>query len=142
MGHNVGDKAAMAVEQGTKRGVKGVERTPEQRMANIRNLLASKLAVTPDEQRYLLSQYDDQIAIARAAASVVTEQVAEIARLNEQIEQFRAVYDQENSSTVVKVERVLLEPLFAPATPMSVGDNFGTLDGGLATVVDAGTEQA
>jgi len=34
------------------------ERTPEQRFADIRRNLAGKLAVTPDDQRFLLAEYD------------------------------------------------------------------------------------
>lgn len=60
MGHNVGKAADNAVQKSAVK--KAVERTPEQILKDIRNHLDAKLAVTPDDVRFLLAQYDAAIA--------------------------------------------------------------------------------
>ena len=56
MGHNVGDAAARSVKKSEKS--KLLERTPEEIIKDIRINLAAKLAVTPDDVRFLLAKYD------------------------------------------------------------------------------------
>ena len=56
MGKNVGTVAAEAVKKSEK--VKASERTGEQVLADIRRNLAAHLAVTPNDVRFLLAQYD------------------------------------------------------------------------------------
>jgi hypothetical protein len=56
MGHNVGKAAENAVNKSNKQ--KLADRTPEQIISGIRNNLNSKLAVTGDDTRFLLAQYD------------------------------------------------------------------------------------
>ena len=56
MGHSVGTAADNAVKKSNKQ--KQEERTPEQIFKDIRSNLDSKLAVTPDDVRFLLEQYD------------------------------------------------------------------------------------
>lgn len=119
MGHNVGTAAANAVKKSER--VKPADRTSEQVLSDIRKNLAARLFVTPDDQRYLLVLYDtlmlkleqnqtllnqspDIIKMATEAAEIAN---TEIVNLRSQVEQFRAVYEQENSSTEIKVERVM-----------------------------------
>jgi len=117
MGHNVGVAADRAVKNSER--VKPVsQRTPEERLANIRNLLAAGLAVPPVEQKFLLAQYDSiqatlvqntrVLELARATVELAHE---EIESLKAQIAQFRTVYEQENSSTTFKLERVPVNEL-------------------------------
>ena len=56
MGHSVGDAAKRSTAKGD--AVKKSERTSEQIMKDLRHNLASNLAVTPDDRRFLLAQYD------------------------------------------------------------------------------------
>lgn len=53
------EAARKAVEAGEKRNKKSEVKTPEQIVADVRNLLASKLAVPPDSTRVLLTAYDE-----------------------------------------------------------------------------------
>lgn len=80
MGHSVGKAAENAVQRGAYK--KEVERTPEQILKDIRRNLDARLAVTPDDVRFLLAQYDkllekfrDQLA-QEIVDVVVTEIVA------------------------------------------------------------------
>jgi hypothetical protein len=56
MGKNVGAVAAQAVQKSEK--VKTAERTGDQILADVRRNLGARLAVTPDDVRFLLAQYD------------------------------------------------------------------------------------
>ena len=53
-------KTAMAAMKAVAKSEssKKAERTPEQRLKDIRLNLAARLAVTPEDQRWLLEQYD------------------------------------------------------------------------------------
>ena len=72
MGHNVGDAAARSVKKSEKS--KLLERTPEQIIKDIRINLNAKLAVTPDDVRFLLKRFDETYATLQAAAPTVNEQ--------------------------------------------------------------------
>jgi hypothetical protein len=118
MGHSVGDQAGIAVRKGQKQ--KPEDRTPEQILKGIRNNLASRLAVTPDDQRFLLLQYDTTTTSLQAANEVSKEltlqvenltkqnndQNQQIQKLVEENDQFRAVYEQENRKQLLSVETV------------------------------------
>lgn len=71
MGHNVGKAAELSVKKGQIKKV--VERTDEQIFRDIRNNLASRLATTPDDARFLLRKYDE----------VVAERVLDLKRVDE-----------------------------------------------------------
>lgn len=72
MGRSVGDMAANAVARGSKK--KPEDRTPEQILKDIRTNLAAKLAVTPDDQRFLLAKYDEVRAALQEMAPTVDQQ--------------------------------------------------------------------
>jgi hypothetical protein len=118
MGHSVGDAAARSVRKSEK--VKPEDRTPEQILKGIRSNLAARLAVTPDDQRFLLLQYDTTVTSLQAANEVSKEltlqvenltkqnndQNQQIQKLVEENDQFRAVYEQENRKQLLSVETV------------------------------------
>ena len=114
MGHSVSKAADNAVEKSKK--VKASDRTPELVLADIRRNFIAGLAVTPEDQRWLLAQYDalvekdldGQIGYMQVR---ITQLVEENTQLTTKLQEFRDVYEQENRSTVVKVERVLGEPV-------------------------------
>jgi len=56
MGHNVGKAADNAVQRSAVK--KASERTSDQILLDIRRNLDAKLAVTPDDVRFLLAEYD------------------------------------------------------------------------------------
>lgn len=111
MGHNVGTAAANAVKRSER--VKSSERANEQILKDIRGNIAAKLFVTPTDQKWLLEQYDAAATMIGAQHTLILEKLQiistqddTITSLQAQIEQFRSVYEQENRSTSVKVERV------------------------------------
>lgn len=111
MGHNVGTAADRAVKKSEQRGKIISERTPEERLTAIRRNLEAGLFNPPVEQKFLLDQHDHQIGVIADLQRKRDELQDRYDLALEQIEQFRAVYEQENRSTVVKVERVpALEP--------------------------------
>lgn len=63
MGHAVSEAAARSVRK--SQAVKKEERSEEQILKDIRSSLAAKLAVTPDDVRFLLGLYDKLIADAQ-----------------------------------------------------------------------------
>lgn len=83
MGHNVGKAAENAVNKSVK--TSDSKETPEQILAGIRNNLASGLYVTPDKQRFLLSQYDVTKELYDAAVRVITARNHEIEKVKEAI---------------------------------------------------------
>ena len=114
MGHSVSKAADNAVEKSKK--VKASDRTPEQVLADIRRNFIAGLAVTPEDQRWLLAQYDalvekDLEGQVDYMQVRITQLVEENTQLTTKLQEFRDVYEQENRSTVVKVERVLGEPV-------------------------------
>ena len=114
MGHSVSKAADNAVEKSKK--VKAADRTDLQIIADMRRNFAAGLAVTADDQKWLLAQYDalvekdldGQIGYMQVR---ITQLVEENTQLTTKLQEFRDVYEQENRSTVVKVERVLGEPV-------------------------------
>ena len=106
MGHSVGDAAKRSTAKGD--AVKKSERTSEQIMKDLRHNLASNLAVTPDDQRFLLAQYDvllkNFIEQQTVAFQQGVENAKKIAELQAKNEEFRSVYEAENSSQTLKVE--------------------------------------
>ena len=56
--------------------------TPEQRLSNVRNLLGARLFVPPDEQRFLLSEYDNVLLQLRLSHEYVQ-------RLEEELEDLK-----------------------------------------------------
>ena len=116
MGHSVSKAANNAVEKSKK--VKAADRTDLQIIADMRRNFAAGLAVTADDQKWLLGEYERvHLTLAEAIATNTTlKQALESVRtenleLTAKVEEFRDVYEQENRSTVVKVERVLGEPV-------------------------------
>lgn len=112
MGHNVGKAADNAVKRSQQQ--KLATRTPEEVLADIRRNLASNLAVTPSDQRFLLEQYDiERSAVVHLGESVkallfrAESAEAQVVQLKAKIEEFRSVYETENQSMVLKVEKVL-----------------------------------
>jgi len=102
MGKNVGEVAAQAVKKSEK--VKASERTGDQILLDIRRNIAAHLAVTPDDVRFLLSQYDKAALIIDIAVKNDILKTAEIAALEAKIEEFRSVYEQENRRTTLRVD--------------------------------------
>ena len=103
MGHNVGKAAEQAVNKGNAK--KQTERLPAEILKGIRSNLAANLAVTPADQRFLLSVYD--AAIDRAVELgidaenlklKVLDLTSDNVRLTEKNEEFRQVYEQENAA--------------------------------------------
>ena len=92
MGRSVGDMAANAVARGSKK--KPEDRTPEQILKDIRTNLAAKLAVTPDDQRFLLGRYDaleesnNSLILAMAAAKAAQDETNK--KLQEDIERIES----------------------------------------------------
>lgn len=72
MGHNVGDAAARSVKKSEKTRL--LERSPEQVIKDIRMNLAAKLAVTPDDVRFLLRRFDETYAALQEMAPTVDQQ--------------------------------------------------------------------
>lgn len=149
MAHSVSEAAARAVKNSQKKVAE--TRTSEQRMADIRKNRAAKLFVTPDDQDFLLAQLDGAILnleglqsineaqdmdIKNLRAEVVrlTEQVRDLTKvilpgLEAKIEEFRSVYEAENSSMTFKAERVIarnpvLGAPYDPNNAVSVEDGY------------------
>ena len=76
MAHSVSEAAARAVKNSQKKTVE--TRTPEQVISDIRKNLAAKLFVTPDDQRFLLDQYDDVIRLATEEEIVYQNEIADL----------------------------------------------------------------
>ena len=115
MAHSVSEAADRAVKNSQRKPVE--TRTPDQRLLDIRKNIAAKLFVIPDDVRFLLEAFDAAKATLQDMADgnadlhgTILAQDRTIADLRSQIEQFREVYEQENRSTTLKVERVL-EPV-------------------------------
>jgi hypothetical protein len=96
MAHSVSEAAARAVKNSQKKTVE--TRIPEQVISDIRKNLAAKLFVTPDDQRFLLQQYDNDqgtiqhLAQATAGLLVRAESAeAEVADLKSQVDTLSAL---------------------------------------------------
>lgn len=112
MSHSVSETAARAVKNSQR--VQAETRTPEQRLISIQKNLEAKLFVPPDEQRFLLELYLNAQASIITSGSVlfqyaetIEEQKAQIADLQTKVEEFRKVYEEENRSMALKVERIV-----------------------------------
>ena len=97
MGRSVSDAAAQAVAKSNKK--ESTARTLEQVIADIRKNASAGLSVTSADILSLLGVYD--ITVAQAF-----ELVTRIALMIEQNERFREVYELENHSSSVKIEKV------------------------------------
>lgn len=93
--------AAKAVEKSQKKTA--AERTPEEVIKQIRNNLISWLAVTPSDQRLLLTAYDAAIAEAvrlgieaKTFEKKLDEALSANIELQKKIDEFREVYEEEN----------------------------------------------
>ena len=116
MGHNPSNRDTTKGER--KAAVEN--RTPEEILKGIRGNLAAHLSVTPNDIQFLLGAFDAEREFSHKLAeeslackakivdlqALLAVQAESLGRLNEQVEQFRSVYEQENRSTTVKVERV------------------------------------
>ena len=128
--------AAKAVAKSEKKT--GAERTTLEVIADIRHNLGSGRAVTPEDQRFLLTQYDDVHALmnqimellksandsfaelyafidsAAANDNLKNAQIAElkvqVALLTAKNEEFRDVYEQENRNQTLRVDVVEIGP--------------------------------
>jgi len=100
MGHSVSDAASRSVKKSETNRL--AERTPEQIMVDVRNNAASGLFVVPSDVRFLIAELD-------AASAKLTAANATIQSLTEQNEEFRRVYEMENSSQSLKIERVPIQ---------------------------------
>jgi hypothetical protein len=73
MGHSVGDAAKRSTERGERKSA--AARTDEQIIADIRRNLDAKLAVTPDDQRFLLAAYDKALEAENQAANRMLDSI-------------------------------------------------------------------
>ena len=103
------EAARKAVEKSERKA--GVERTPDQILADIRKNFAAGLAVTPADQKFLLSAYDAAIEIAAAKDITIAELTkgielsnATITTITSQNEEFRKVYELENRNISLDIE--------------------------------------
>jgi hypothetical protein len=92
MSHSVSEAAARAVKNSQRQAVE--TRTPEQRLSDIRKNRAAKLFVTPDDQDFLLAQYDALQASQGQALQTILMQSARIADLEAQVETMKAVHEE------------------------------------------------
>lgn len=125
MGRSVSDAAAQAVAKSNKK--ESVERSPDEIISHARNNAQSGLSVTSVDILFILGVLDSTRAALRAEAELnasqstmivsLTEQNEQlqttnnilnerIAQLTEQNERFREVYELENHSSSVKIEKV------------------------------------
>jgi hypothetical protein len=81
-------------------------RTKEKRLFDIGNHYASHLAVTYDDQKLLWDEYKAVGSLLFGATERVALLEIENADLRSKNEEFRAVYESENRSTTLKVERI------------------------------------
>lgn len=126
MAHSVSEAAARAVKNSERKQTE--TRTPAQRLADIRKNRAAKLFVTPADQDFLLASLDAALAsvqslttIAEAAGKSLESTRADrdrfahrVVELEAKVEEFRQVYEEENRSMALKVERIAGEGTEAP----------------------------
>jgi hypothetical protein len=117
------EAAAKAVARSKKSET--VELTPIQIIQGIRNSLAARLAVTPNDVRVLLLEYDKVRELMVQGTESIANGIktiefmgsendalrATVVDLTTKNEEFRRVYEQENQSMTFKAERL---PLGAP----------------------------
>ena len=119
MAHSVSEAAARAVKNSQR--VTAEKRTPDQILADIRKNRTAKLFITPDDQDFLLVSFDAAIATAATLTKDLEEarnlnglQAAQIVALERKVEEFRQVYEEENRSMALKVERIAGEGTESP----------------------------
>ena len=112
MGHNPSTRSEKQLEKKEAEAL----RTPAERLAAIRSSCAPNCTVfvTKDDVRFLLDQFDQALAAVITAGAEYSRltnlnasQSTMIVELQEKNAEFRDVYDQENRSVVLTVERVL-----------------------------------
>lgn len=114
MGRSVGDAAAQAVARSKKKEV--VDRTPEQIIRDIRNNLSAKLAVTPDDVRFLLAQYDLAVALVKLQSTLV--ETGDIDKITE-----RATVVKTNAEVILNaMEAEKFKVEYHVVVPQHVGD--------------------
>jgi hypothetical protein len=74
------------------------ERTPDDIFKGIRQNLTARLAVTPEDTRFLLAAYDIAFKSAVDLGVKVEELTKQVALLTEKNEEFRRVYEIENAA--------------------------------------------
>jgi hypothetical protein len=104
MGRSVSDAAAQAVAKSNKK--ESVERSPDEIISHARNNAQSGLSVTSVDILFILGVLDSTRAALRAEAELNASQSTMIVSLTEQNERFREVYELENHSSSVKIEKV------------------------------------
>lgn len=114
MSHTVGQKAALAVKNSTRKPAAVETRTPGEIIRTLRNNLTNTVTIMKTDVAVLMVAYDDVLnsyAISHETRRVLTLEnealKADVARLNEKLEEFRSVYESENSSMTFKAERVI-----------------------------------
>lgn len=124
MSHTVGEKAAMAVKNSQKKTGAVETRTHAEIIKTLRGNLNSPLAILKTDVAVLLAAYDllserfeknarllESETIACAAFRTrISDLLAVQEQLAAKIEEFRAVYEAENSSQSVKLERFATMP--------------------------------
>src|ERR1035437_8099017 len=78
-----------------------VERTPEEVIEQARRNLSVGLAVTPNDQRFILAQYDVAMITLNLLVDEAVVLKATNAGLRAKNEELRDVYEQENRSTTL-----------------------------------------
>ncbi len=83
MAHSVSEAAARAVKNSQRVAVE--TRTPDQRLADIRKNRQAKLFVTPDDQDFLLAQYDHATSEYQTAVKFHTARNCDVLALHAEI---------------------------------------------------------
>ena len=104
MGRSVSDAAAQAVAKSNKK--ESAERSPAEIISHARNNAHSGLAVTSADILLILSALDFARAALAQTQTVNATLNENLAQLTEQNERFREVYELENHSSSVKIEKV------------------------------------
>jgi hypothetical protein len=142
MSHTVGEKAALAVKNSNRKSAVVETRHPDEIIKTLRGNLKSPLAILKTDVAVLLAAYDDAVVWMKKSAKIMIDQTAEITglkeenkRLNEKLEEFRSVYEAENSRQSVMMERV------PPTTVLAehARQEFNADDAAVVTRLDYGT---
>lgn len=109
MGHNVGDAAARSVKKSEK--TRSEERTTEQILKDARKNASQGLSVTSKDILFILDQRDVYESLSKSNDAVVkalefqlSEAQQQIAKLTEENDQFRKVYELENRNASLRVD--------------------------------------
>lgn len=115
MGHSVGKAADNAVQRSKKE--EKVERSTEKIIASMRNLLASRQAVVPDDVRLLLAEYDKLNDAAKAAAKEAEERCKATTALIDSVDQVRELAKNENITSALAEQGLKIDPEMLQETP-------------------------